>query len=399
MNTPRPTGSRSWPEPTRISIAATALLAALLAVLLTLPARSAEAGAQVLRTSVAKPQAAEAKTQAGQTRDEAPLAQRVLSVGLTVADMERAIDFYTRVLDFQLESDVEVAGEDWERLQGVFGARMRLCTLRLGEERLELTEYLAPTGRPIPLDSRSNDGWFQHVAIITSDMDAAYSRLREHKVRHASTGPQTLPSWNPNAGGIRAFYFRDPEDHVLEILQFPPDKGQPRWQSSRALFLGIDHTAIVVRDTDASLAFYRDRLGMIVAGGAENYGTEQEHLNNVFGARLRITALRWPGEAERVGPAIELLEYLAPRDGRPYPADTRGNDLWHWQINFACDDPARAFTSLRGPMLRLVSPGVVEMEAAATFDAGLHLRDPDGHAQRCLRYRGEEDSDIRAALP
>ncbi len=395
MSTPRPTGSRSWPEPTRLSIAAAGALAALLAVLLTLPARKAPPGAELLRTSVAQPRAAGAKTPAV----DAPLAQRTISIGLTVADMDGALDFYTRVLDFQLESDLEVAGEDWERLQGVFGARMRLCTLRLGEERIELTEYLAPTGRPIPLDSRSNDGWFQHIAIITGDMDAAYARLRQHRVRHASTGPQTLPSWNPNAGGIRAFYFRDPEDHVLEILQFPPGKGQARWQSRESLFLGIDHTAIVVRDTDASLAFYRDRLGMIVAGEAENYGTEQEHLNNVFGARLRITALRWPGQAEHVGPAIELLEYLAPRDGRAYPADTRASDLWHWQVNFACDDPGQAFTSLRGPMLRLVSPGVVEMEGATALETGLHLRDPDGHALRFLRGGNVNDERVRAARP
>jgi catechol 2,3-dioxygenase-like lactoylglutathione lyase family enzyme len=40
------------------------------------------------------------------------------------------------------------------------------------------------------------------------------------------------------------------------------------------------------------LAFYRDALGMRVAGESENFGIEHEHLNNVFGARLRITALR-----------------------------------------------------------------------------------------------------------
>jgi hypothetical protein len=42
---------------------------------------------------------------------------------------------------------------------------------------------------------------------------------------------------------------------------------------------------------------------MHIAGKSENYGTEQEHLNNVFGAHLRITALRGTG-----GPGIELLE-------------------------------------------------------------------------------------------
>ena len=35
--------------------------------------------------------------------------------------------------------------------------------------------------------TRGNDLWFQHVAIIVSDMDRAYARLREHQVRYAST--------------------------------------------------------------------------------------------------------------------------------------------------------------------------------------------------------------------
>ena len=72
---------------------------------------------------------------------------------------------------------------------------------------------------------------------------------------------------------------------------------------------------------------------MRIAGTSENYGPEQERLNNVFGARLRITALR----AER-GPGVELLEYLAPRTGRAMPSDTLANDLWYWQVTFARDD-------------------------------------------------------------
>jgi hypothetical protein len=61
--------------------------------------------------------------------------------------------------------------------------------MRLGEESIELTEYLAPKGRPVPVDSRSNDHWFQHIAIITSDMDKAYGWLRQNKVEHAIGRP------------------------------------------------------------------------------------------------------------------------------------------------------------------------------------------------------------------
>src|SRR5260221_5033903 len=116
---------------------------------------------------------------------------RIETVGFTVSDMDKAIDFYTRVLPFDKLSDVETAGTEFEHLSGVFGSRVRVVDLKLGGEKIELTEYLTSQGRPIPVDSRSNDRWFQHIAIIVSDMDKAYALLRENKVRYASTGPQT----------------------------------------------------------------------------------------------------------------------------------------------------------------------------------------------------------------
>jgi catechol 2,3-dioxygenase-like lactoylglutathione lyase family enzyme len=200
--------------------------------------------------------------------------------------------------------------------------------------------------------------------------------LRQNRVEHASTGPQTLPAYIPAAAGIRAFYFRDPDGHHLEILWFPAGKGDAKWQRKDRLFLGIDHTAIVVGDTDASLAFYRDTLGMRVAGESENYGPEQERLNHVFGARLRITALRAAS-----GPGIEFLEYLAPRDGRPYPADARASDLLHWQTRLTTGDIAAAAQQTQERKYRWVSPGVVTLPGGTLgFARGMLVRDPDGHA-------------------
>jgi catechol 2,3-dioxygenase-like lactoylglutathione lyase family enzyme len=287
------------------------------------------------------------------------------------------VEFFSKVLSFEKVSDVEVWGDAYEHLQGVFGLRMRVVRMKLGDERIELTEYLAPKGRPMPADSRGNDRWFQHVAIIVRDMDEAYRHLRRHKVEHASTGPQRLPDWNQSAAGIRAFYFRDPDGHFLEVLQFPLGKGDPRWQrKTDKLFLGIDHTAIVVEDTDASLRLYRDRLGLKVVGASENHGPEQERLNSVFGARLRITTLR-----ASKGPAVELLEYLAPRDGRPAPRDSRSNDLWHWQIRMQTNRVEAACEALRAGKPRVVSPGVILLpEEKLGFTSGFLARDPDGHA-------------------
>jgi catechol 2,3-dioxygenase-like lactoylglutathione lyase family enzyme len=311
------------------------------------------------------------------TQQAPALVEGVDAIGITVSDMDRAVAFYSKVLTFETVSDTEVAGENFEHLEGVFGLRMRVVRMKLGDEFIELTEYLVPKGRPIPVDSRSNDRWFQHIAIIVSDMDKAYAWLRANKVEHASSGPQRLPDWNKNAAGISAFYFKDPDGHPVEVLQFPPDKGQEKWhRQSDKIFLGIDHTAIVVWDTDASLRFYRDLLGMHVAGESENYGTEQEHLNNVFGAHLRITALRAAS-----GPGIELLDYLAPRDGRPFPTDEHANDIVHRQTILSTRSADTAAHQLQTSRVNFVSSGVVANQTGQLgFNKALIVRDPDGHA-------------------
>jgi catechol 2,3-dioxygenase-like lactoylglutathione lyase family enzyme len=299
------------------------------------------------------------------------------AVGMTVSNLERSVAFFRDVLSFAVVDEWEQSGRDTELLTGVFGARTRTARLRLGQETIELTEFLAPRGRPYPADTRGNDQWFQHIAVIVSDMEAAYQRLRDHGVAHASTGPQRLPDWNPNAGGIRAFYFRDPDGHFVEILQFPPGKGDARWQRRDRLFLGIDHTAIVSTDTERSLRFYREGLGLKVVGGAENHGVEQEHLNNVFGVRLRITTLH-----ATEGPGVELLEYLAPRTGRPTPIDLSAADLAHWQTTVRVPGAARLLQDTFGGWL--VSPDIVTAPADAGFARGLLVRDPDAHGVRVV---------------
>jgi catechol 2,3-dioxygenase-like lactoylglutathione lyase family enzyme len=317
----------------------------------------------------------------GSTQAQAPLVRGVEVIGITVSDMERSLHFYMEVLPFKKVSDSELTGSDYEHAEGVFGLRMRVVRLRLGNEFLELTEYLAPRGRTIPVDSVSNDLWFQHVAIIVRDMEAAYRILRQNNVQHASSGPQLLPQWNRNAAGIQAFYFKDPDGHNLEVLQFPPDKGNAKWHTATdQLFLGIDHTAIVVADTDRSLKFYHDLLGMSVVGESENYGTEQEHLNNVFGARLRITSLR-----SASGPGIELLEYLSPRTGRPYPADEHANDIVHWQTRMLIANTEATSKQVNAARVRFVSAGSVDTpEAQLGFHKCLMIRDPDGHAMQLV---------------
>jgi hypothetical protein len=51
------------------------------------------------------------------------------SVGMTVSDMDRSVEFFSKALAFEKVSESEVAGNEYERLQGVFGARMKIVPL------------------------------------------------------------------------------------------------------------------------------------------------------------------------------------------------------------------------------------------------------------------------------
>lgn len=307
----------------------------------------------------------------------------VAAIGMTVSDMNRSVAFYADALSFKKVSDVEVDGPEYERLWGIFGVRARVVRMQLGDQVLELLQFLAPPDvRPIPVPSYSNDLWFQHFAIVVRDMDAAWKHLRKQHVRLISPRPQTIPRTNPAAAGIRALKFRDPDGHNLELLWFPEDKGDPRWhRSTSALFLGIDHTAMTVLSTDNSLKFYHDLLGLKVAGNSLNVGTEQEHLDSLRGARVRVTGLK-----PLLGPpGVEFLEYELPAAGRPMPTDVRPNDLVHWQVTLVVDDVETAAKRLRPGPYTFVSTDLVSLpDDSLGFKKGFLVRDPDGHVMQVV---------------
>ena len=199
--------------------------------------------------------------------------------------------------------------------------------MRLGDEQIELTEYLAPRGRPVPATRAATTAGSSTSRSSCRTWTRPTRGCASTRCEHASPEPQRLPDWNPNAGGIKAFYFKDPDGHPLEVLQFPAGKGDPKWHSASRppVPRHRPHRDRRRRHRPRAWRFYRDLLGLRVAGESTNYGPEQERLNNVFGARLHITALRAPA-----GPGIEFLEYLAPRNGRP-AAGIQGNDLAHWE--------------------------------------------------------------------
>ena len=303
-------------------------------------------------------------------------AREIRGFVLTVSDLDRAVVFYEQALGFEKVSERTVTGRDLDYLTGVFGTRVRIARLQLGDEFIELEHYVAPAGLPIPVDSRSNDLWFQHFAVVASDMEKAYEHVRGFGVQSISSAPQTIPETNRAAAGIKAYKFKDPDGHPLELLTFPPDKGRAKWQDKGRLFLGIDHSAITVADTQRSTRFWRDLVGLQVAGANLNTGITQEQLDNAFGAVVRITGLKPERETS---PGLEFLQYLTPSGGRATPIGQRPNDLGATRTVVEVDDLDALTAKLQAGKVSFISPQPVSVPGMP-WRKGLMVHDPDGHA-------------------
>jgi catechol 2,3-dioxygenase-like lactoylglutathione lyase family enzyme len=241
---------------------------------------------------------------------------------LVVSDLDRAEADYVTTLGCRVEQRAGIE-PSLTRVLNIPGARGRRSSLRLGRERIELLEFTDSAGRPYPPDSTSTDLWFQHLAIVVTDMARAYERVMANpRFRPISRrGPVRLPR---ASGGVIAFKFRDVDGHPLELLAFPQGQVPDAWRHADGtdLFLGVDHTAIAVGDPGISAEFFRSVFGFSVGMRTENRGPEQADLDDLDGAHVGVTRL----VLDCPGPQLELLHYHVGTR-QPIPHDTASNDI------------------------------------------------------------------------
>ncbi len=283
---------------------------------------------------------------------------RILRFSLTSADAKKLAGFYEQAFGFRSMSKHRHSGTGFERIMGVQGGATSL-RLTLGKEEVELLEYDSP-GRSYPAHATAADPAFQHLAIVVSNMEAAYRRLLSVRGWNpiSTTTHEHLPE---TSGNVTAFKFRDPEGHPLELLAFPEDSTPARWRTAGLdeLFLGIDHSAISVRNSASSLEFYRG-LGLHVSAQTINKGHEQQLLDGLHHPEVEVTALSLPAE----GPHLELLCYRS--SAHVEAADLCNNDIAATRTIFGAGPAGPA-----GPTQRC-------------------LCDPDGHRVQLVYTSGDK---------
>ncbi len=251
--------------------------------------------------------------------------QKVTAFGLTTRHVDRLVRFFVLAFDCHEVARERRSGSGFEQLMGVGGAAT-FVTLRLGVSAIEILAFDHP-GNPYLPDLSPFDNEFQHFAIVVGDMDAAYSRLSSVSGWSAlsSAGPQQLPA---SSGGVKAFKFRDPDGHPLELLSFPRNQVPEHWSRPPRgrLFLGVDHSAVSCANALRSIDFYRN-IGLEVTARSFNHGIEQQCLDGIPAPQLDVIALSPPSPT----PHVELLCY---RNGVGRTSSIRSNDIGATRLIF-----------------------------------------------------------------
>lgn len=231
----------------------------------------------------------------------------ITGFAIVTPDLARLVRFYCDVLGFATRGDEQPLHPTELALLGLTGSGRRRI-LNLGRQTVWIDQF-QPAGRLYPASIDAASLGFQHLALVVSDMAAAYARLRDF-TPISRGGPQTLPS---TSGGAQAFKFRDPDGHPLELLQFSHDKMPDAWKNARPLDgqigLGIDHSAISVASAGVSTEFYGAH-GLRSGERTRNRGPAQQRLDGLQGVEVTVI----PMLPSASTPHVELLAYQVSKD-------------------------------------------------------------------------------------
>lgn len=150
----------------------------------------------------------------------------------------------------------------------------------------------------------------------------------------------------------------------------------------------VDHINIVVRDMEASLAFYCGLLGMEKTREARLTGPWIEGIVGLAGVDAQVAYVQPRGG----GPRIELLEYAAP-EGREFPEHGAANTLGLRHIAFQVPDIDAAYARLTAAGVAFLGPPTEVPTGVVAHDAGrkrlCYFHDPDGVLLELSSYTPE----------
>jgi catechol 2,3-dioxygenase-like lactoylglutathione lyase family enzyme len=133
-------------------------------------------------------------------------------VGLSVTNLDRAIEFYRDVMGFEFVTGREFSDARYEAIMNLKGAQGRVATLKAQNMQVELFEFFNPTPKGMDSSRPVCDHGITHFCMQVGNLDQTYETLKSAGVRFHCPPFEFVP-------GIKATYGRDPDGNVFELLE------------------------------------------------------------------------------------------------------------------------------------------------------------------------------------
>jgi catechol 2,3-dioxygenase-like lactoylglutathione lyase family enzyme len=137
--------------------------------------------------------------------------------GLTVRDIRRSMDFYSRLGATTIVDVDSFTGPDIDEGLRLVGVDMKACMISIGGVLIELLQYDAPAGSDYT--SGNQDVGSAHIALQVDDIHEIYASLSADGYDFFSA-PKLITEGS--FGGGYFVYFRDPDGITVELIQPGP---------------------------------------------------------------------------------------------------------------------------------------------------------------------------------
>ncbi|MCP4626328.1 MAG: hypothetical protein GY850_22885 [bacterium] len=137
--------------------------------------------------------------------------KRMDHVGVSVKNIEKAIEFYRDVVGMKKAFDREF-DSPLARILGIKNARARVVHMKLGDAVVELFDYYHPKGRQPSPDQNQSDYGLTHIGFMVEDFQQTYQDLKARAVQFLGDPVEIRP-------GVFVAYFRGAEHEICEMRE------------------------------------------------------------------------------------------------------------------------------------------------------------------------------------
>ncbi|MBM3925338.1 MAG: VOC family protein [SAR202 cluster bacterium] len=139
----------------------------------------------------------------------------IFHTGFVVQDMDKAIDFYTRVLGFKFDRFGELSGPPAEQLLGYKDCHIKVAFLKLDNGHyLELVKYFFPPS--VRIDKGLKDIGAAHLGFYIEDMETFYREKSKLGLRFLNS---PMERYIDGKLARRTVMAQDPDGNWLEFIE------------------------------------------------------------------------------------------------------------------------------------------------------------------------------------